>query len=217
MKAIKLKHGSPEWLEFRKSGIGGSDASAILGCNPYKSNVSLWEEKCGLKEPKPITCAEAVEYGLKAEKPLVELFKLDYPEYKVIIPKNKVYIHDNGFMFASLDGELEHKKAKVKGILEVKTSTIFASMHREKWADKIPQNYYIQVLHYLAVTGYEYAILKAHLISSDDDGNKRITTKHYYIDAEDVKEDIDFLIEKETEFWQSVKDKKRPMPLLPEF
>lgn len=217
MNVIKLKHGSKEWLTFRKSGIGGSDASAILGCNPWKTNVELWEEKCGLKEPKPISCVKAVEYGFKAEKPLVDLFKLDYPQYSVTVPKNEVYIHDNGFMFASMDGRLRHRKNKEYGVLEVKTSTIFASMHREKWKEKIPQNYYIQVLHYMAVTGYSFAILKAHLISSDDGGNKRITTKHYYIDAEEVKEDIAFLIKKETEFWQSVKCKKEPSLLLPTF
>lgn len=37
-----------EWLEERKTGIGGSDASAIVGLNPYSDNIKLWESK--LKE-----------------------------------------------------------------------------------------------------------------------------------------------------------------------
>ena len=31
---IKLKHNSQEWLAFRTTGIGGSDASAVLRLNP---------------------------------------------------------------------------------------------------------------------------------------------------------------------------------------
>ena len=40
-----------EWLEGRKGHIGGSDASACVGMNPYKDNVQLWEEKRGLVIP----------------------------------------------------------------------------------------------------------------------------------------------------------------------
>ena len=36
-----------EWLQARSYGIGGSDASAILGMNPYKTNIELFEEKTG--------------------------------------------------------------------------------------------------------------------------------------------------------------------------
>ena len=41
-----------EWLEERKKGIGGSDAAAIIGANPYKDNIKLWEEKARRKEPE---------------------------------------------------------------------------------------------------------------------------------------------------------------------
>lgn len=217
MKTLKLKHKSPEWLEFRNTGIGGSDASAILGMNPYKTNIELWEEKTGLKPPKPISCVEAVEYGHKAEKYLVRLFALDYPQYKVTVPKDKVYIHDNGFMFASLDSLLVDKKTKEQGILEAKTSAIFASMHREKWNDQIPQNYFIQCLHYLAVTGFKFLILKAQLKSSDDNGEVRLITKHYRINAADVKTDIDYLITQEMRFWEHVIARKPPNLIIPNF
>jgi len=215
LKEIKLKHNSRAWLAFRQSGIGGSDASAIFGENPYKSNIELWKEKCGLAEPKPISCSEAVKYGQKAEKYLRALFALDYPQFELVCPKDTVYIHDNGFMFASLDGILIDRKTGEKGILEIKTSEIFASMHKEKWKDAIPQNYFIQVLHYLAVTGFSFAYLKAQLKSTDDDGEVRITTKHYPIRAADFQEEIQYLIEKETAFWQCVKNRKPPNLILP--
>ena len=37
-----------QWLTERTKGIGGSDASAILGNNPYKTSKDLWEEKKGI-------------------------------------------------------------------------------------------------------------------------------------------------------------------------
>jgi predicted phage-related endonuclease len=33
------------WLKERREGIGGSEAAAILGMNPYMTNVELWEYK----------------------------------------------------------------------------------------------------------------------------------------------------------------------------
>ena len=33
-----------EWLQLRRNGIGGSDASVIMGKNPYRSILQLWEE-----------------------------------------------------------------------------------------------------------------------------------------------------------------------------
>ena len=34
-----------DWLEYRKQGIGGSDASVVCGISRYKSPVELWMEK----------------------------------------------------------------------------------------------------------------------------------------------------------------------------
>ena len=44
-----------QWLEERKKGIGGSDAATIMGLNPYKTNVDLWEEKTGRKDAEDIS------------------------------------------------------------------------------------------------------------------------------------------------------------------
>lgn len=71
-----------EWLVNRK-GIGGSDASAILGLNPYKTNQELWMEKKGQMYPVDISDKPYVKYGNDAEPLLRALFSLDYPEYTV--------------------------------------------------------------------------------------------------------------------------------------
>lgn len=212
---IAIKEHSKEWHTFRQNGIGGSEASAVLGKNPYKTNVELWEEKALGKAPKEISNINEVSYGLKAEKYLTELFALDYPEYKLVNRKNQYLVSkEYPFLFASLDSEIVNSMEKC-GVLEVKTTNILKSMHMEKWNYRIPDNYYIQVLHQLLVTGYEYAILKAQL-KTNYDGDLRLITKHYFIIADQVKEDLNYLLNAEVQFWESVKTKKKPGLILPE-
>lgn len=51
------------WLKARTYGIGGSDASAIVGMNPYKTNIDLFEEKTGRRIPEDISDKPYVRYG----------------------------------------------------------------------------------------------------------------------------------------------------------
>lgn len=53
-KAYDFKN-EQQWLKGRMNGIGGSDASAVVGMNPYKSNIDLFEEKIGRVIPKDIS------------------------------------------------------------------------------------------------------------------------------------------------------------------
>ena len=47
MNKLRLKKDMPHehWLRLRKRGIGGSDAGVIMGVNPYRSILELWEDK----------------------------------------------------------------------------------------------------------------------------------------------------------------------------
>ena len=81
MSVKKLVLGSrEEWLQARRNHIGGSDASACVGMNPYKTNVELWEEKTGRRQSEDISGKDYVIYGTRAEEHLRELFILDFPE-----------------------------------------------------------------------------------------------------------------------------------------
>lgn len=213
----KTKNIYKEWLQNRKTMIGGSDASAILGLNPYKTNIEVWQEKTGRIIPQDISDKSYVKYGREAEKHLIALFVLDYPQYKVEANTTyKVIRHpEYTFIAGTLDGELTEISTGRKGILEVKTTEILNSMHKEKWNDKIPDNYYIQCLHYLLATGWEFVILKAQLKTIWGD-EVRLITRHYTIERSEVKDDLEYLMEKEIEFWQYVtKDKKPPLVLPP--
>lgn len=44
---MKLQQGTPEWLRWRKTGIGSSDAPVIMGVSPYKTPFELWLERTG--------------------------------------------------------------------------------------------------------------------------------------------------------------------------
>lgn len=203
-----------EWLVNRK-GIGGSDASAILGLNPYKTNQELWMEKKGQMSPMDISDKSYVKYGNDAEPLLRALFALDYPEYKVEYYDNNMIINKKyPWAHASLDGELMDPDGR-RGILEIKTTNILQSMQWEKWDNRIPDNYYIQVLHYLLVTEYDFVVLKAQL-KRVRDGEVRLTTKHYHIEREEVLSDIKMLKEEEEAFWHSLQSGQELGLLLPE-
>ena len=160
--AMTVLKSREEWLTTRKT-IGGSDAACILGKNPWKSNVELYLEKTGQCTPDDISNKDVVKYGTEAEKPLRRLFKLDYPDMKVEYRENNLWTNDKyPWAHASLDGWLTDKDGR-RGILEIKTTNVMSSRQKEQWNEKIPDNYYCQILWYLGVTEFDFAILKAQL------------------------------------------------------
>lgn len=202
------------WLVARKNHIGGSDAAACVGRSPHKDNVQLWEEKMGLVLPEDISDRDYVRYGTEAEKYLRALFALDHPEYQVFYDENNMFLNPKyPWMHASLDGELIDQRGR-HGILEIKTTNILQSAQKKKWDNRIPDNYYCQVLHYLAVTEYDFVVLKAQL-KSEWDGELRIEVRHYFIECEEVEEDIRELVDAEKKLWDCVESGRRPDLILP--
>lgn len=204
-----------EWIEKRRIGIGGSDAGAVLGVNKYKSNLELWQEKTGQKEPEDISDKPAVKFGKFAEGHLRELFRQDFPEYQ--LDYHEFWIYQNEvypFIYATLDGELIDEKGR-HGVLEIKTTTIQNKLQWDEWDDRIPESYYAQVLHQLAATGWDFVVLKAY-IRYYKDGELRVAIRHYRIERANVQEDISYLIQAECEFWDKVVNNIPPAVILPE-
>lgn len=211
----KLFGSREEWLAARSGRIGGSDAAAIVGLNPYKTNVQLWEEKAGLRQPEDISDKPYVKYGIAAEDHLRELFKLDFSEYQVLYEEGNMWFNDKfPFAHASLDGWLVDQQGR-KGILEIKTTNILQSMQKEKWKGRIPDNYYIQLLHYFMVTEFDFAILKAQL-KFDYGGDIVLHTRHYMIERSEVEADIQYLQNSEKTFWKQLQAGHKPALILPE-
>lgn len=215
MGRIKLNN-EAEWLVKRQmQGVGGSEAASIVNQNPYMSNVELWEYKTGLKQREDISNKPCIIYGKQAESLIRELFKLDYPEYKVDYHEFDILFNDEyPFIFATLDGELIDQQNR-KGILEIKTTEILNSIQWAKWDNQIPQNYYVQILHQMIATGWEFAVLNVQ-IKYTKKGERFKTTRTYFYERSECQADINYLIKEEKKFNKLVIDKVRPALLLPE-
>lgn len=204
-----------EWLKNRINGIGGSEISCVIGMNPFMSNQELYKIKRGITHAQDISDESFVKYGTEAERHLRELFKLDYPQYKVEYVDNNSWVNDKyPWAQASLDGWLTDKDGR-RGVWECKTSNMVSAAMRSKWKDgSIPQNYYCQILFYMAVIEADFAVLKAQL-KTEIDGNISLVTRHYHIERADVEEDIKYLMSEGAKFWQMVQEGKEPGLILP--
>lgn len=205
-----------DWLIGRKAGLGGSDAATVLGRNPWKTNQELFLEKIGKRTSPDISSNEAVKYGSEAESSLRRLFRLDFPGYKLYYKNFEILQSAHlPWLQASVDGELTDRDGR-KGILEIKTTRIASSRQGESWAGKVPDNYYCQVLHYLLVTGYDFAVLKAQL--KYDYGNNsslKLVTRHYHFERSELEKDMKMLLAAEMKFWAQVEAGIEPPLILP--
>lgn len=215
MVEMTVLKGREAWLKNRIRGIGGSDISAVLGLNPYKTNVDLWMEKTGQITPEDISEKPYVKYGTQAEPLLRELFKLDFPQFSVEYVENNSFTNTRyPWAVASLDGWLTDENGR-RGVWECKTTNILQSMQKEKWRNQIPMNYYCQCLFYMAVIEADFCVLKAQL-KTVFDGVPYLQTKHYFIERSEVQGDIDYMMQKGSEFWESVQSGQRPSLVLPD-
>ena len=202
-----------EWLNGRNSlkGIGGSDASAALAMNPWRTNRDLWLIKTGRKNTPDISNNKAVRYGSLCEEYIRRQYQLDVEEkYEVHYAENVILQNkDHPYMLYSPDGLLKEKNTNRNGVLEIKTSTIQRSSDREKWDHQIPQNYYIQIVHGLNVTGFDFAELRVSLKYSDE----LTMLKTFHVERSEITSDIDYELKKVSEFWEFVEQDKEP-PLI---
>lgn len=214
VRMLKLRS-REEWLEKRQSFIGGSEAACIVGMNPYSNNIELWESKTGRSKPDDISDNPYVRYGTEAEGYLRELFALDFPRFKVEYIGHNMWINsDYPFAHASLDGWLTDEYGR-KGILEIKTANIQNSAGALKWTDRIPDNYFCQVCHYLAVTEFDFVVLKAQLKWDFGADDLFMQTRHYFIERADVEDDIKMLMSAELKFSDYIKADICPPLVLP--
>lgn len=186
-----------DWLAYRRLGIGGSDASVVCGVNKYKSPIELWMEKTGQQPPQE--AGEAAYWGTRLEPLIRDEFTLR-TGIKVIPVKQILQSRDYPFMLANLDGVCRcptHGKC----IFEAKTASAFKA---GEWdGDSVPQEYILQIQHYLCVTGYNGAYIAALV------GGNAFQWKFVPRD----EELISILIRYERDFWMYVQD---DVPLPPD-
>lgn len=168
----------------RKTFIGGSDAAGVLGLSRWKTPLQVWAEKTGQIIPEDISGKLCVKLGVALEDTVAKLFEEETG--KKVQRVNETRFHkDYDFLGASLDRKVVGESA----FLECKTASAFKA---KEWdGEDIPQEYIIQCLHYLAVTGYEKAYI-AVLIGNQDFKWKEITRDEALLNN---------IINKEVSFW----------------
>ena len=182
-----------DWLEYRKRGIGGSDAAVVCGISRYKSPVELWLEKTDQIPAQE--AGEAAYWGTQLEALVrAEFTKRTGTEIRLV--KQLLQSEEYPFMLANLDGVCEHPDLGTC-VFEAKTASAYKA---GEWEDAIPAEYMLQVQHYLAVTGYKAAYI-AVLIG----GN---TFRWKLIERDE--ELITMLIELESAFWNYVQERTAP-------
>ncbi len=173
-----------EWLRARQKGIGGSDASAILGFNPWKSQFQLFIEKTSAFVEE--IDSEVIHWGNVLEDVVAQEFTRRTG--KKVRRRNQMFKHpDYEFMLANIDRDVVGEKS----LLECKTTNAF---NADAWeGDHIPPAYICQLQHYMAVLDYEKAYI-AVLI-----GGQKFVWKEVKRD----NEFIELMIEREKDFWEN--------------
>ena len=142
--------GSPEWLEARYSGIGGSDIGTILGLNPYESAYALWAKKTKQIPENDLSDNMRVKFGQKFEQPILDIWAEANPDW--VLYHTGTYRHkEQPYMMANPDALAYNQKLDEWMIIEVKTAAM-------GW-DEVPPHYHAQVQHYLFVMGIKKAKL----------------------------------------------------------
>lgn len=182
-----------DWLEYRKLGIGGSDASVVCGINRYQSPVELWMDKTNQLPYQE--AGEAAYWGTQLEA----LVRAEFTKRTGIEVTHKMQMLqsvEHSFMLANLDGVCEHTEHGICGF-EAKTASAYKAA---EWDDAIPDEYMLQIQHYMAVTGYQGFYI-AVLIG----GN---TFRWRFVERDE--ELISMLIELEADFWSHVQSMTPP-------
>jgi len=154
---LDLVQGSAEWLRWRHDGIGASDAAALLGENPWRSQAALFAEKVApprhgpprARRPAPVVAdlfgavPERHDTGLEAQAR-----RLYVAAHGSAVAPNCLVSIDRPWQRASLDGiDLVAGRA-----IEIKCGpATYAEVAR---TGRVPGHYIGQLQQTLAVTGY---------------------------------------------------------------
>lgn len=185
--------------ELRATGIGGSDAAVIMGLNPYKTPLQLYMEKTGQIEPEEEN--DAMHFGNILESVIADEYARRTGR-KVARVNETLRHEDHEWMMGHIDRRVLNIPDGM--LLECKTAGRW--FKADDWGQSgtgdAPEHYIVQVQHYLGITGWQYADLAALLAGND------FRIYHFERDNKMINE----LIKRESEFWESILDRRPPQP-----
>lgn len=180
-----------QWLEYRRSGIGGSDASTIVGLNPYSSPYYLFCDKMGALPEKEDN--EAMRQGRDLEQYVANRW-MERTGKRV--KRNNTMWRSTvwPWMLADIDREVVGENAG----LECKTTSVY---NKHDFAGgEIPLTYYVQCQHYMAVMGFDRMYLAVLVLNRG----------FYDFVIERDEEEISSLAAAEGEFWDRLQREEPP-------
>ena len=177
----------------RNNFIGGSDIAKIMGLSRWGTPLKLWAEKTGKLPASDLSNIEAVEMGTRLEQFVADLFAVKTG--KSVRRSPKYYQHpDYPYMIAHVDRLV----TGTDELLECKTCSAFKA---DEWeGEEIPQEYILQVMWYLGITGRKIGHI-AVLI-----GGQSFKYKQIEFDAELFAT----MVEAAKEFWGHVQEDTPP-------
>lgn len=182
-----------QWLAWRRRGIGGSDAPKILGLSRYGSAFTVWLEKIGEAEPEEP--GEPAYWGTVLEPIIAAEFERQTG--LKLRRRNAILQHpEHSWMLANVDRLVVGRREGV----EIKTAAAWKAGEWE--GDNIPDDYYVQCQHYMAVTGYQRWWI-AVLIGGNTFRYKLVERDEAFIEA---------LVAAERKFWWHVENRVPPEP-----
>jgi putative phage-type endonuclease len=191
---LKLEQRSEEWLEWRKSGIGASEASVIMGSLPFdfEDVLDLWKKKAGLPVAE-FVMTDAIQRGIDLEDEALEKFT----EATGITMEPTCFTHpEHSFLRASLDGI----DKKMKQAVEIKCPASTKYYKAKKGI--VLDYYYTQLQQQMACCGVQEMF---YWVYRQKEGGVLIKVPRN-------DEYIEELIRRASIFWQMVLDK---IPCIP--
>jgi putative phage-type endonuclease len=190
-----------EWLEKRNGGVGGSGVGAIMGMNSFASPLTVYLQKKGLV-PNQATSRAAKRW--KILEPVIRQITIEEFPSLVIEPVPFMFISPvYPFMSANIDGAIHAPEVVNVGgedILGVGGHEIKSAKTAYGWGEnEIPDSYYCQVQHYMAVLGLPWFMVSVYILDAED-------VRHYIIrrNAEFIDNK---LIPAEKDFWENYVEK----------
>ncbi len=190
------EHGSPEWHEWRRQGVGASEAGAACGVSEWKSRLQLWQEKIG--EAAPIPDSPAMKWGRRHEAYIVEdmaeILCCEVDEYPGLTRK------PSGVLYATPDAVLLMPDGS-RELLECKSTTWRTELGEDD-SDGIPFSWLVQTQMQMLCCGVDVCRVG---VLVDGRNLRRFTI----IRSESL---IQSLLLRISPFWQYVQTRQMPPP-----
>jgi putative phage-type endonuclease len=216
VKKVQLDQGTPDWLDWRKKGLGGSEVGCVLGCNPYSDSKAdrVWARKLPSDHPDALPEVKS-NYAMQRGQKLEPEARRLYEELYGWKAEPVCVVHDDyEFIRASLDG-LRHDdkvaiEAKCSGqknharYLECCHTTDPVERQQLFWS-YFPY-YHAQIQYQLLITQAEVCHFLGY--SPDFGGSDRLAIFELYPEIEGQQR----LLDRVVEFWSFVENRTPPPP-----